>query len=61
VDRLPEFAADLVRLKMDLIVANGYPAILAARRLQLLKEIAPRGVDVDEAYVRKHAVTVALG
>jgi len=31
VDRLPELAADLVRLKVDVIFANGYLAILAAK------------------------------
>jgi ABC-type uncharacterized transport system substrate-binding protein len=31
-DRLPEFAADLVRQKIDLIVVSGGPAALAAKR-----------------------------
>jgi putative ABC transport system substrate-binding protein len=31
-DRLPELSADLVRLKLDLIVARGGPAALAAKR-----------------------------
>ena len=31
-ERLPELAADLVRLKVDLIVASGAPAPLAAKR-----------------------------
>ena len=31
-DRLPELAADLVRLKLDLVVARGGPAALAAKR-----------------------------
>jgi putative ABC transport system substrate-binding protein len=31
-DRLPEFAADLVRLKVDLIFASATPAALAAKR-----------------------------
>src|SRR4030095_15587280 len=30
-ERLPELAADLVRLKVDLIVASGTPAVLAAK------------------------------
>jgi putative ABC transport system substrate-binding protein len=34
LDRLPELAADLVRLRVDVIVANGTPAILAARNTQ---------------------------
>ena len=32
VDRLPELAADLVRLKVDVIVTSGEPAALAAKR-----------------------------
>ena len=32
IDRLPELAADLVRLKIDLIVASGGPTPLAAKR-----------------------------
>ncbi len=32
LDRLPELAAELVRLKVDVIVANGYPALLAAKQ-----------------------------
>src|SRR6266536_3357101 len=31
LERLPELAADLVRLKVDLIVASGTPAVLAAK------------------------------
>ena len=31
-ERLPELAADLVRLKVDLIVVSGTPAALAAKR-----------------------------
>ena len=31
-DRLPDLAADLVRLKLDLLVARGGPAALAAKR-----------------------------
>jgi putative ABC transport system substrate-binding protein len=31
-DRLPELAAELVRLKLDLVVARGGPATLAAKR-----------------------------
>ena len=31
-ERLPELAADLVRLKVDLIVVTGAPAALAAKR-----------------------------
>ena len=31
-ERLPELAADLVRLKVDLIVASGRPASLAAKK-----------------------------
>ncbi len=31
-ERLPELAADLVRLKVDLIVATGVPPALAAKR-----------------------------
>src|SRR5262250_711086 len=31
-DHLPEFAADLVRQKIDLIVVSGGPAALAAKR-----------------------------
>src|SRR5215467_10262407 len=30
-ERLPEFAADLLRLKVDLIMASGQPAALAAK------------------------------
>ncbi len=32
LDRLPELAAELVRLNVDVIVANGYPALLAAKQ-----------------------------
>ncbi len=32
LDRLPELAAELVRLNVDVIVANGYPAILAGKQ-----------------------------
>jgi hypothetical protein len=35
-DRLPELAADLVRLKVDLIAVTAGPATAAARRRQLL-------------------------
>ena len=31
-ERLPELAADLVRLKVDLIVVSGTPSALAAKR-----------------------------
>jgi putative tryptophan/tyrosine transport system substrate-binding protein len=31
-DRLPDFAADLVRLKVDLIVTSGEPTLLAAKK-----------------------------
>ena len=31
-ERLPELAADLVRLKVDLIVASGGPSALAAKK-----------------------------
>ena len=31
-ERLPELAADLVRLKVDLIVVTGSPAALAAKK-----------------------------
>ena len=31
-ERVPELAADLVRLKVDLIVASGTPSVLAAKK-----------------------------
>ena len=35
-ERLPELAADLVRLKVDLIVVTGRPPALAAKKRLLL-------------------------
>jgi ABC-type uncharacterized transport system substrate-binding protein len=36
LERLPELAADLVRLKVDLIVASGGPTPLAAKKATII-------------------------
>src|SRR6266566_168546 len=42
VDRLPRLLDELVASKVDLIVTLGYPTALAPKRMELLKQIAPR-------------------
>jgi putative ABC transport system substrate-binding protein len=42
-DRLPELAADLVRLKVDLIVVSGTPAAFAAKRATTIIPIVMTG------------------
>jgi putative ABC transport system substrate-binding protein len=47
VERLPDLAAELVRLKVDVIVANGTPAVQAAKRATSKISIVMVGVGLD--------------
>ena len=47
VERLPDLAAELVRLRVDVIVANGTPAVQAAKRATSKISIVMVGVGLD--------------
>jgi len=47
IDKLPELAAELVRAKVDVIVASGEPAVLAAKRATSTTPIVMTETGVD--------------